>query len=456
MSETNKAQDKPHILVVDDDATQRQMLSSYLENHGFKTYEASRGEEALDVLTSEKIDLVVTDVQMPGMSGLELMKRILEDKPSLPILIITAYGDIRDAVAAVKDGAVSYLEKPMDLEELLDTLRHTLGVNVEPDDTEQPLPPLPEWFVAESPAIRDLVREVALIAPSDVRVLITGENGTGKEVIADLLHQWSKRANKAIVKVNCAAIPENLLESELFGHEKGAFTGATSQRQGHFARANGGTIFLDEIGEMPLALQVKLLRVTEQGTFIPIGGSEQNCNVRILAATNRDLEEEVAEGRFREDLFFRLNTFELYVPPLRERREDIVPLAKHFASTYGGAHKRFSPAVTSLLNTYDWQGNVRELRNAMERAVLMTSGSDVIVPEHLPKRIGKMVKKSAPQSEEPVRPIEEIERITILQTLKKNGYNRSKTAKDLGMSRRTLTYKIRRLKDAGYEVNAPG
>ena len=451
----DKSLDKPRILVVDDDANQRMMLATYLDNHGFKSYEASNGKEALDVMSSQTVELVVTDVQMPGMSGLELMKEIRENNPTLPILIITAYGDIKEAVAAVKDGALSYLQKPIDLEELIDTLRHTLGIKADQDDGDDELPAFPEWFVAESPAIKDLVREIALIASSDVRVLITGENGTGKEVIADLLHQWSKRADKPFIKVNCAAIPENLLESELFGHEKGAFTGATAQRQGHFARANKGTIFLDEIGEMPLSLQVKLLRVTEQGTFIPIGGTEQNCNVRILAATNRDLEEEVAQGRFREDLFFRLNTFELFVPSLRERREDIVPLAKHFASTYGGAHKRFSPAVTSLLNTYDWQGNVRELRNAMERAVLMTSGSDVILPEHLPKRIGKMVKKSAPAADTTVKPIEEIERITILQTLKKNGYNRSQTARDLGMSRRTLTYKIRRLKDAGYEVNAP-
>ena len=445
--------ERPRILVVDDDANQRTMLATYLDNHGFKTFEASKGIEALDVLSGQEVELMVTDVQMPGMSGLDLMKKVREDHPSLPILIITAYGDIKEAVAAVKDGALSYLQKPIDLEELIDTLRHTLGLTGEQEDDDEKLPPLPDWFVAESPSIRDLVKEIALVASSDVRVLITGENGTGKEVIADLVHSWSKRADKPFVKVNCAAIPENLLESELFGHEKGAFTGATAQRQGHFARANGGTIFLDEIGEMPLSLQVKLLRVTEQGTFIPIGGTEQNCNVRILAATNRDLEEEVEEGRFREDLFFRLNTFELFVPPLRERREDIIPLAKHFASAYGGAHKRFSPAVTSLLNTYDWQGNVRELRNAMERAVLMTSGSDVIVPEHLPKRIGKMVTRTA-EADDPVKPIEEIERITILQTLKKNGYNRSKTAKDLGMSRRTLTYKIRRLKEAGYPVNA--
>ena len=446
---------KKSILLVDDDSSQREVIGKFLQKRGFLVLHASNAEKALECMKEKSIDLLISDVQMPGISGLELMKRTRELKGGIPILLITAYGDIRDAVSAVKDGALSYLEKPIDLEEILQYIDESLGSSSEKEDGDS-LPPLPEWFIAKSEAMKELLEELYLFANSDVRVLITGENGSGKEVVADLIHRWSKRANEHMIKVNCAAIPNNLLESELFGHERGAFTGAEGKHLGHFSRAHGGTLFLDEIGELPMDLQAKLLRVTEQGTFIPLGGEEVSCDVRILAASNRNLEEDVARGLFREDLFFRLNTFEVFIPPLRERREDIIPLAKYFASSFGGGNKRFSPAVTTLLNTYPWRGNVRELRNAMERASLMSSGSGVIVPEHLPKRLRKTIGQgkaelSAARGSTP--PMEEVERLTILQSLEKNDFNRTKTAKSLGISRRSLTYKIKKLKEEGYTVD---
>jgi two-component system response regulator HydG len=345
--------------------------------------------------------------------------------------------------------------KPVDLEQLLDHVQRVLGhARVPPPGT--PDLPLPPGIVVESEGMRRVVRDAALVAPSEARVLITGESGVGKEVVADLIHRWSPRAAKPLVTVNCAAIPENLLESELFGHEKGAFTGATSLRIGRFEEAHGGTILLDEIGEMDPALQSKLLRVTQNGSFHRVGSNrERHADVRILAATNRNLEQEVAEGRFREDLFYRLNVIEIYVPSLRDRRADIPALATHFARSFGQGRARFSPGSMQALEAHAWPGNVRELRNAMERAVLLARG-DVILPEHLPKRVQESGAQAAPASLPPDAAggrMEDIERAAILQALAAHDYNRTATAAALSISRRALTYKLRTYREQGHPID---
>jgi DNA-binding NtrC family response regulator len=297
---------------------------------------------------------------------------------------------------------------------------------------------------------------VALVAPSDSRILITGESGVGKEVVTDLIHAWSPRASGPLIKVNCAALPETLLESELFGHEKGAFTGAVDRRVGRFEEATDGTILLDEVSEMSPGLQSKLLRITQDGTFQRVGSNEERkTNARILASTNRNLETEVQDGRFREDLFFRLNVIEIYVPPLRERPADVVPLANLFARQFSGGRPRFSPAVISCLEVYDWPGNVRELRNAMERANLMSRG-EMILPEHLPKRVQKagLDSDSTAGGVSSGNRMEEVERALILRTLRENDNNRTETARLLGISRRALIYKLRRYREQGYDVES--
>ena len=325
------ASEAPRILIVDDDPGQRSLLDSFLRSQGFETALADSGERALEMLRAGKFAMMISDVRMPGLTGLETLRRARQEHVTLPVLLVTAFTDIRDAVAAMRDGAVNYLPKPIDLDELLDSVRQAIGISkpvpLQYDEEKQ----LPDYVIARSPLMQAVFRDASLIAPSETRVLITGESGVGKEVVADVIHAWSSRATGPLIKVNCAAIPETLLESELFGHEKGAFTGARAQRIGRFEEANDGTIFLDEIAEMSPALQAKLLRVTQDGRFQRVGSNREiHTNARILAASNRNLEEEVKDGRFREDLFYRLNVVELNIPPLRERREDILPLASRF------------------------------------------------------------------------------------------------------------------------------
>jgi two-component system response regulator AtoC len=311
---------------------------------------------------------------------------------------------------------------------------------------------LPDFVVARSPLMQAVFRDAALIAPSETRVLITGESGVGKEIVADVIHAWSPRAAGPLVKVNCAAIPETLLESELFGHEKGSFTGAHAQRLGRFEQANAGTILLDEIAEMSSPLQAKLLRVTQDGCFQRIGSNREiQTNARILASSNRVLDDEVKAGRFREDLFYRLNVVELNVPPLRERREDILPLAGRFIEEFTKGRARFSDTVSACLERYPWPGNVRELRNAMERAVLL-SRSELILPEHLPTRVRDAGDKPATAETGDLERLEEIERQAILTALKQHKSNRTETAKALGISRRALIYKLQRFRELGYKI----
>src|SRR5437899_3206657 len=354
------------ILIVDDDASQRSLLNSFLSGQGFETVLAPSGEQALELLKSEEVNMMISDVRMPGISGLETLRRARKERATLPILLVTAYSDIREAVGAMRDGAVNYLSKPIDLDELLASVRSATGLAPQAPLKLGPEKELPGHVIARSPLMQTVLRDASLIAPSESRVLITGESGVGKEVLADVIHAWSARVSGPLVKVNCAAIPETLLESELFGHERGAFTGATAQRIGRFELANGGTIFLDEIAEMSPQLQAKLLRVTQDGLFTRVGSNKElQTNARVLAATNSNLEEQVKANRFREDLFYRLNVVELNIPPLRERLEDILPLASAFIAEFTKGKARFSSAVTDSLTRYGWPGNVRELRNAM-------------------------------------------------------------------------------------------
>jgi len=440
----------PRILIVDDDAGQRSLLDSFLRSQGFATVVVDSGERALETLSREKIDLMISDVRMPGLSGLETLRLARQRHATLPVLLVTAYADIREAVGAMRDGAVNYLAKPIDLDELLLSVQQAAGLTKPVPLRCNPDQQVPAHIVAQSPLMRAIVRDVSLIAPSDTRVLITGESGVGKEVVADLLHAWSARAAGPLVKVNCAAIPETLLESELFGHERGAFTGALAQRIGRFEEATNGSIFLDEIAEMSPQLQAKLLRVTQDGRFQRIGSNREiQTHARILAASNRNLDEEVKTGRFREDLFYRLNVVELNLPPLRERREDILPLASLFIAEFAKGRARFSETATACLLNFFWPGNVRQLRNAMERAVLL-SRSELILPEHLPTLVRAAGEQPAPTGLSDAQHLEEIEREAIIQSLRKHDFNRTETAKALGIGRRTLLYKLQRFQKLGY------
>jgi DNA-binding NtrC family response regulator len=442
----------PRILIVDDDPGQRSLLDLFLKNQGFEIVLADSGERALEILPSGNFDMMISDVRMPGLTGLETLRRVRQQNATLPVLLVTAYADIREAVGAMRDGALNYLAKPIDLDELLVSVQQATGISKSTPLRYRADKQLPPHIIARSPLMQSLFQDVSLIAPSETRVLITGESGTGKEVVVDVIHSWSARADGPLVKVNCAAIPETLLESELFGHEKGAFTGASAQRIGRFEEANGGTIFLDEIAEMSSQLQSKLLRITQDGRFQRVGSNREiRTDARILAASNRNLEDEVKQGRFREDLFYRLNVVELHIIPLRERREDILPLANLFVAEFAKNRARLAETTVACLQNYSWPGNVRELRNAMERAVLL-SRSELILPDHLPTRVREAAKLSAPPVVTDEQQLEEIERQAIMHALRQHDSNRTETAKALGISRRALIYKLQRFRQQGFEV----
>ena len=444
------------ILIVDDDHAQRSLLETFLQTQGYATQSAASGEAALQLLLEEKFAMMISDVRMPGISGLETLRRARGKHARLPILLVTAYAEIREAVGAMRDGALNYLSKPIDLDELLQHVQQATGLAKDKTVRVDKDRALPTHIVARSPQMLAMFRDAALIASSESRVMITGESGVGKEVLVDVIHAWSPRAKGPLVKVNCAAIPETLLEAELFGHERGAFTGATQQRIGRFEQANSGTIFLDEIGEMSPKLQAKLLRVTQDGTFQRVGSNtEIQTNTRILASTNRNLEDEVKKGNFREDLFYRLNVVEFCIPPLRERPEDILPLAEIFMNEFSHGTARLSPSVIDSLARYNWPGNVRELRNAMERAALLSRGG-MVLPDHLPARVHGAIERPTVNVEPAeARRLEEIEHEAMVAALKQHKFNRTEAAKALGISRRTLVYKLQRLRDLGFEVDAP-
>jgi DNA-binding NtrC family response regulator len=459
MDKTQSAMDKTRtILVVDDEPSQRQLLGGFVASLGFQAEEASSAESAIERIRCQSPDMVLLDVRLPGMSGIEALPEIRKIAEHLPVLLITAYADLRQAVAAVKCGADDYLAKPVDLDELETAIFDAIGRNaaeqIETSQEAKRLPKLPPWLVCESSAMRHLLETAAIVAPSNAPVLILGESGTGKEVIAQIIHQWSPRAERPLVASNCAGLPESLIESELFGHTKGAFTGASQSRQGLFRAADGGTLFLDEIGELPLHLQPKLLRAIETGQITPVGGDTPiSVDARFIAATNRNLQEEVTAGRFREDLYYRINVVELWIPPLTERREDILPLVKRFSQEFAGRSVRLSPQAMQCLLAYRWPGNVRELRNAIQRACLMCRG-DVILPEHLPPKVSDLASTSG-ESPGGAGRLSQVERSAILATLDECNGNRTKAALKLGISRRTLIYKLRAIEAESREPDSP-
>jgi DNA-binding NtrC family response regulator len=441
----------PCILVVDDEVRYRELYAKVLTSAGFETRTAASGEEALGIIEAGGPALVVSDVRMPGASGIELLRTAREKHPALPFLLVTAYADVRDAVKALKLGAVDYLAKPVDLDELLAAVRDVVGTGEKEPSLDIPAEAR-RGIVAESGLMRAVLRDAFRVAASDANVLLTGESGTGKEVVARFIHGNSPRREKPMVAINCAAIPATLLASELFGHEKGAFTGAVARREGRFREAEGGTLFLDEIGDMPLELQPALLRAIENDVITPVGSDrEVQVDYRLLAATNHDLLQELEEGRFREDLYYRLSVITIELPPLRERVEDLLPLARHFLAEAHGEHKRLSRAAANALTGYRWPGNVRELANAMEHARLLAP-AEVVLPEHLPPAVRDVASRTGTRPQEAIeaappspRTLEETEVEAIRRALEQTGGNRTHAAELLGITRRGLIYKLKRL-----------
>ena len=445
------------ILVVDDDQAHRGMLRTMLRSWGYAVSEAADGDEALNLVRERAFDAVLTDVRMARMDGIHTLKSVLEYNPALPVVLMTAYSSVETAVEALRLGAYDYLVKPLDFEILRHTLRQAIEhsrLSVENRELRRQLSEAAArpGILGRSPAMLAMQETIATVAPTEATVLITGESGTGKELVARALHSGSARADKPMVTVNCAALAENLLESELFGHEKGSFTGADRRREGRFVQANGGTLFLDEIGEIPLPLQAKLLRALQEGEVQRVGSDAPlTVDVRVLAATNRDLREEVARRRFREDLYFRLNVISLEVPPLRDRGEDIPVLAAHFLERFAGRNRKsirgFSPQAVDSLLRYAWPGNVRELENAVERAVILCNG-DLITRRELPAAITEAASpeeaSSAAVGALAGLPLDELERRAIGETLRCTGDNKSEAARRLGITRATLHNKLRR------------
>lgn len=437
------------ILVADDDATHREMLGTLLHEWGYAVGEAVDGEQAVALCREQSFDLALMDVRMPQKTGLEALKDIKAHNPALPVLIMTAFSDVAAAVEAIKAGAYDYLTKPLDFEKLKVVLRNVfahVGLIEKNASLSRSLAATEARsdIVGRGAAMSALWEMIRTIAPTDATVLITGESGTGKELVARAVHAASRRAQGPFVAVNCAALTESLLASELFGHEKGAFTGADKKHEGHFLKADGGTIFLDEIGEMPLSMQVKLLRVIQEREVLSVGGNRaEPVDVRIVAATNRDLAREVDAGNFRQDLYYRLNVVSLALPPLRQRADDIPLLAQHFMNRFAAKNnkriKGFTPGAMDRLVRYAWPGNVRELENVIERASILLLGEHISERE-LPERL------KAPEQGEALDDIlesdcltlDDVERAVILKTLTRFGGNKTEAARALGITRKTL------------------
>ncbi|MDR0339618.1 MAG: sigma-54 dependent transcriptional regulator [Desulfovibrio sp.] len=455
------------ILVIDDEPGHRLMVRAVLEDAGWKVFEAASGEEGLALFSADGqyAQVVLADMNMPGMDGQTTLTRLHEINAALPVILLTAYGTVGTAVEAMKRGAFDYLTKPADNDELVLTLNRAweysrlqeensrLRSELAGDGALRPL-------VGASPAMRQVREFIRQAGPSEATILITGESGTGKELIADALHACSGRAKNPLIKVNCAALPAQLLESELFGYERGAFTGAVKDKPGRFQLASGGTLFLDEIGEAPLDLQAKLLRSIQDRVVEPLGSVRSvPVDARILAATNRNLRRAVADGAFREDLFFRLNVLEVESPPLRERLDDLPLLVRHLLGLLSSKNRKniraVSPAFLQRLARYDWPGNVRELENVLERSLIL-SRSDILGADSLPPQIaegrqplspaepGREPGAPAPEAGEPVSMLEDAERNALVQALRLCKGHREKTAEALGVSRRTLQYKLKK------------
>ena len=441
------------ILIVDDEERIRQSLSGVLKDEGFEVAQAKDGAQALKQIESEPPDLVLLDIWMPGIDGIETLGKMKSQVPNLPVVMISGHGNVDLAVKATKLGAFDFIEKPLSLEKVLLTVNNALALSKLEQENLALRQEVQKKYeiVGSSPEIQQLKEQIKIVAPTNGWILITGENGTGKELVAQAVHRWSQRGNKPFVEVNCAAIPEELIESELFGHEKGSFTGALTKRRGKFDLANEGTIFLDEIADMSLKTQAKILRILQEQKFEQVGGSEVIfIDVRVIAATNRDLKEEIQKGRFREDLYYRLNVIPLVVPPLRERKGDIPILVEHFIGEfcreYHKEPKKISPEALGLFTGYSWPGNVRELMNIVERMVIMTLGPVVEVKD-VPPPIREQTKPPAEFSFFDYNLLKEarreFEKRFILKRLMENDENISKTAEVIGIERSNLHRKIK-------------
>lgn len=449
--------DQATILIVDDDSSHLSVLKTVTRSWGYAIETADDGAKAVEMVKERPFDLILMDVRMTVLGGLEALKIIKEYNPAIPVLIMTAYSSVESAVKAIKTGAYDYLTKPLDFDLLQMTIERALehtNLKKENVDLKERLSGAfaLKSIIGKSPPMKELIEMIIMVAPTEATALITGESGTGKELIAKSIHFSSARKDGPLVIVNCAALTETLLESELFGHEKGAFTGADRKRLGRFMQANRGTIFLDEIGEMSSAMQAKLLRVIQEREIQRVGSDETiPVNVRILAATNRDLEAEVSSGRFREDLFYRLNVVTLRIPPLRERQEDIPLLAQHFLEKYAKQNRKrikgFTPLAIDMLLKYNWPGNVRELENAVERAVILLPG-DFVSEKELPLNITESYPQTEGATTQPINKpqqtesLEEIEKRAILATLEATDGNKTAAAKRLGITRKTLHKKL--------------
>ncbi len=444
------------ILVVDDEANARTALAELLRDEGFDVETAADAFKALGKYETFNPHVVVTDLKMPGMDGIELVKKIRAMEDPATVVVMTAFGAVTSAVDAMRSGAADYLTKPINFDELLVVLDKVFEQQALRRETRQLRQRVrdrvaPNNIIGNSPPMQRVFEVVEQVAPSRATVLITGESGTGKELVANALHQRSPRANGPFIKLHCAALAESLLESELFGHEKGSFTGAAARKEGRFSLADGGTLFLDEIGEISPSIQVKLLRFLQEHEFERVGGTQTiRVDVRVIAATNRNLVEEVARGRFREDLFYRLNVVSLEMPPLRDRRTDVPVLARFFLEKYAKENNKaiegFAPDTMELLVSYDWPGNVRELENAIERSVVLTNGP-IIEMKALPPNVRpKLTPAGMPIV--PGATLGEVEKYAILETLKSTGGSTSKAAEILGISVRTIQYRLHQYNEA--------
>jgi two-component system NtrC family response regulator/two-component system response regulator HydG len=438
------------ILVVDDEVNARTALAELLRDKGFDVEMAADAFKAIGKFESFAPQVVVTDLKMPGMDGIELIKKLRAEADPPAVVVMTAFGAVETAVDAMRAGAADYLSKPINLNELLVVLDRVLETEQLRRETRQLRARVrdrvaPSNMIGVAPPMQRVFEVIDQVAPSKATVLITGESGTGKELIAAAIHEQSPRAKKPFVKLHCAALAETLLESELFGHEKGSFTGAMARKDGRFSIADGGTLFLDEIGEISPAIQVKLLRFLQEHEFERVGGTQTiKVDVRVIAATNKTLSEEVKAGRFREDLYYRLNVVTIDMPPLRDRKSDIPALAKFFLDRYakdnGKPIESFAPQTLELLMSYDWPGNVRELENAIERAVVLTTGP-AVEPRNLPPNVRPTMRPTG-MPPIPGSTLAEIERYAILETLKATGGSTSKAADMLGISVRTIQYRL--------------
>jgi len=445
---------KATVLVVDDERNIRASLGQLLKIEGYQVLEAQDGGEAIDVMDKGEVDIVLLDVKLPDTDGLTLLEELKKREPDLPVIMMSAYGTIEMAVRATRAGALDFLEKPLGSERTLVAVENALRfarLSMENRELRQQTGRWPS-MIGQSPAMRDLFKLIEKTAPSPSRVLILGESGTGKELVARAIHEKSPRHKGAFVTVNCAAVPSELIESELFGHERGAFSGAVKTRKGKFERADGGTLLLDEVGDMPLPMQAKLLRVLEEGEFEKVGGGESiRVGVRVIAASNKNLEKEVEEGTFRLDLYHRLNVVPIYLAPLRERKGDIPILARHFLEAFSAAVGRPAPSLSDdaigLLKSYGWPGNIRELRNVMERVAILFPG-DAVTAGGL-AQVLPAVEPSIPPTEDEDRTLRdtmrEVEKEAILRALDRNKWHMTRAAKELGLERSHLYKKMKSL-----------